>query len=101
LELKTVNGLLFKLSTFFGNPPPTVSGDDHIHHKLIVVVLILEYACLSYASQSKPTRDEALDQAYSQYCASAIHSALPEQFSASTKEYSIPQFTEFILTHHL
>jgi hypothetical protein len=94
-----------------------ISSDDHIHHKLIgmyfsclplqfltskiVTILILENACLSYTSQSRPTRDEALDQAYSQYCASDIHIDLAMQFSASPKEYSIPQFTEFILKHRL
>jgi hypothetical protein len=67
----------------------------------IVVILILEHACLSYVSQSKPTILKALDQAYSQYCASNIHIELTKQFAASYKEYSILQFTEFILNHHL
>jgi len=67
----------------------------------IVTILILENACLSYTSQSKPTRDQALDQAYSQYCASNIHIDLTKQFGASPTEYSILQFVEFILKHHL
>jgi hypothetical protein len=66
-----------------------------------VAVLILEHACLSYASQSKPTRDKALNWAYTQYCASDIHMDLIKQFSALHKEYSTFQFTEFILGHHL
>jgi hypothetical protein len=66
-----------------------------------VIILILEHACLSFASQSKPTKDEALDVAYSQYCASGVHDELMKQFSAAPKEYSILQFTEFILKNRL
>jgi hypothetical protein len=54
----------------------------------IVTILILEHACLSYTSQSKPTIDEALLQAYSRYCVSNIHINLTKQFSAHPKEYS-------------
>jgi hypothetical protein len=93
-----------------------LSSDDHIHHKLIgtflwsasiisdikiVTVLILEHACLSHTSQYTPTVDEAVDQAYSRYCASNIHNDLTTHFSAHAKGYSIPQITEFILKHHL
>jgi len=67
----------------------------------IAIILILEHACLSYASQFKPTSDEALDEASSQFKASNIHNAVIEQFSASPKECSILQFTEFILSHRL
>ena len=98
-------------------PPLLISSDDHIHHKLIgtfpsllfasvisdikiVIILILEHACLSYASQSL-IRNEALDRAYSQCCASDILLDLTKQLGASSKEYSIIQFTEFILKHHL
>ena len=66
----------------------------------IGIILILEHACISYSSQLKPTRDEALVQAYSQYCASGVYDKI-KQFFASPKEYSILQFTEFILNHHL
>jgi hypothetical protein len=66
-----------------------------------VLVLILEHACLRFASQSKPTKDEALDEAYSRYCTSGAHNELMKQFSASPEEYSISQFTEFILEHRL
>jgi hypothetical protein len=87
-----------------------------MHHKLIGIfllfvsaisniknsdILILEHACLSYASQFKPTRNEALDGAYSQYYASNIHINLSNEFSGLPKEYSILHFTEFILSHHL
>jgi hypothetical protein len=68
---------------------------------VIVIILILEHACVSYASQSNPTRDEALDQAYSRYCASGVHNEVTKQFFAPPKEYSIPQFTAFILKHRL
>jgi hypothetical protein len=67
----------------------------------IVIILILENACLSYASQSKPTRDEVLDQAYSQYCAANIHNELIKEFCAPPKKYSIFQFIKFILKHRL
>ena len=65
------------------------------------MILILEHACLSYASQSIPSSDEALDQAYSQYCASGIHNEVTKQFNAPSKEYLIHQVTEFILKHLL
>jgi hypothetical protein len=67
----------------------------------IGTVLILQHACLSYATPSKPTIDEALDEAYSRYRASDIHIEVMRQFSAPAKEYAIPQFTEFILGHPL
>jgi hypothetical protein len=66
-----------------------------------VIILILENACLSYTLWTKPTINEALDQAYSRYCASNIHLDLIKEFCASPKEYSIPQFMEFILKHRL
>ena len=93
-----------------------ISSDDHMHHKLIgmlllpilqfltskiVTILILEYVCLYHASQSKPTRDEALDRAYSRYCASGVHSEVTKQFFAVPAEYSIIQFTEFLLKRRL
>jgi len=95
------NALFSKLRSFLADPPLSISGDGQTHHKLIVTILILEHACLFYASQSKPTRDEALARAYSQYCASGAHKQMIEQFSALPKEYSSIQFTEFILKHLL
>jgi hypothetical protein len=65
------------------------------------MILILEHACRLYVSQPKPTRDQALDQAYSQYCASNIHNKVRNQFSTSPVEYSILQFMEFVLKNRL
>jgi hypothetical protein len=65
------------------------------------MILILENACLYHASQPKPTSHKALDQAYSQYCASGVHSEVTKQFFASPANYSIFQFTEFLLMHRL
>jgi len=65
------------------------------------MVLVLENACLSYASLSKPTRDVALDLAYSRYSASGVHNEVTRQFSLRPKAYSIHQFTEFIFKHRL
>jgi hypothetical protein len=67
----------------------------------IAITLILEHACLFYASQLKPTRDEALDSACSQYISSNIHNTVIKQFSAPPMQYSILEFKEFILKHRL
>jgi hypothetical protein len=64
-----------------------------------VTILILEHACLFYASSSMPTFENAFDDAYSQYQAADIHNKVIKQFSGPSKEYSIQQFTEFILSH--
>ena|SRR6267142_585201 len=115
------NVLFFFLSFIFVvltqfQPPLLISSDDNVHHKLIgtsllfafaisdiqiAIILILEHVCLSYGSQSKPTRDEVLDQAYSRYCASDIRNEVTEKFSAPPDKYSILQYTEFILKHRL
>ena len=67
----------------------------------IVTTLILEHACLAYASQPKPTRDAALDWAYSHYCASSVHNEVTKYFLAPSMEYSILQLTEFVFKHRL
>jgi len=67
----------------------------------IVTILILDRACLFYASPSRSTRIRALDQACSQYASSDIHDAVQEQFSLPRTQYSISQFTEFVLSHRL
>ena len=67
----------------------------------IVTVLILEHAALLYASSSRPTLGNALEQAYSKYESSDTHNATKEQFSLSPKQYSILRFTEFVLGHRL
>ena len=56
---------------------------------------------LNYASPLKEYDTEALDKAYSQYINSDTHNAVQECFLASPNQYSILQFTEFILKHHL
>jgi hypothetical protein len=48
-----------------------------------------------------PSVKDALDNAYSQYLSSDAHNAVQRQFSASAQEYSISQFTEFILQYRL
>jgi hypothetical protein len=67
----------------------------------IVSILILEHTSLYEASSSRPTLNQALDRAYSQYRAFNTHNAVISQFSAAPQTYSIIQFTEFILGHHL
>ena len=68
----------------------------------IVTLLILERASLLYASpSSRLALDSALDQACSQYESSDTHDAVKEQFSLPPKQYSISQFTEFVLSHRL
>ena len=98
-------------------PPLSISSDD-THHTMIgtflsyayhlylltsksVAILILDRASFFYASPSRPTLEHALDQAYSQYQSSDIHNAVKEQFLLPPKQYSILQFTEFVLTHRL
>jgi hypothetical protein len=66
-----------------------------------VIILILENACLYYASHPKLTQAEALDQAYSQYCASGVHDEVIKQFFDMPGEYSVLQFTDFLLKHRL
>jgi hypothetical protein len=65
------------------------------------MVLILEHACRFTALRSLHEKPEALHKAYLQYKASETHSAVTEQFSAPPAQYSIVEFTEFILTHRL
>lgn len=72
-----------------------------ISNIIIVIILILDYACVVFASQSIQDRDEALKQAYSQYCTSDIHTQVINQLSAPFKEYSVLHFKEFILKHRL
>ena len=67
----------------------------------IVTILILDRASLFYASPSHPTLENALDHARSQYESSGTHNAVKEQFSLPPKQYSLLQFTEFVLSHRL
>jgi hypothetical protein len=66
----------------------------------LVTILILEHACLLYASLSRPSLEWALVNSISQYQASDTHSAVMRQFTAP-QEYSVSQFVEFILEHRL
>jgi uncharacterized membrane protein YukC len=66
----------------------------------VVTILILENACFSCALSSKPSYEEALDRAYSQFITSNTYDALIEQFSTN-QIYSIPQLVEFISNYHL
>jgi hypothetical protein len=61
----------------------------------------MDYACQFHASSTRPAINEALDKACSQYLASSTHDAVISQFLAPFEEYSIEQFTEFILNHRL
>jgi len=92
--------LLSKLKSFIAEPPISASSDD-AHHTMIVAVLILECASLLCASPSAPTLYEALDNACSRYVSSDTHTAVKQQFLLSPSQYSIREFTEFVLTHHL
>ena len=67
----------------------------------LVTILILDCASLLYASPSRLTLEEALDQAYSQYKSSDTHDAVKERFSLPLIRYSIPQLEEFVLNHRL
>jgi len=67
----------------------------------IVTVLILDRASVLYASPSRPTLDDALDRACSQYESSGTHDAVKEQFLLPPKQYSISDFIEFVLSHRL
>ena len=66
-----------------------------------VTILILDHACISYASLSQPSLKEALNNACSQYNNSHSHDAVTKQFTVTPRQYSISQFTEFILRHRL
>ena len=67
----------------------------------IASILILDRASLFYAPASRPSLENALDQAYSLYESSGIHNVVKEQFSLRPEQYSILKFTEFVLSHRL
>jgi hypothetical protein len=67
----------------------------------IVSIIILDRASLFFASPSRPSLNDALGQAYSQYKSSGTHNAVKEQFPLCPKQYSTLQFTEFVLRHRL
>jgi hypothetical protein len=65
------------------------------------MIVIIEHACLLFTSQHGLTRDEAVDIAYDRYKSSGFHTEVTTQFPASPVQYTILQFTEFILKHRL
>jgi hypothetical protein len=96
--------------------PLCISSDD-THHTMIgtfslyapvvsniqnpATILILDLAFFFYISTSFPTVGHALDKAFSQYKSSDTHNAVKEQFVLPPNQYSILQFTEFVLSHRL
>jgi len=92
--------LLDNLQSFTSELPLCISSDD-THHTMIATILILDRASLFYASPSRPTREDALNQACSQYKSSDTHTAVKERFLLPPKQYSISQFTGFVLSHLL
>ena len=67
----------------------------------IATVLILEYAAILFASPSRPSLEEALNKACSQFISSNTHNAVNRLFLLSPKPYSPQQFTEFLFIHRL
>ena len=63
----------------------------------IATVIILEYACILFTSPSRPTLEQVLDRACSQFISSDTHNAVKRLF----RLYSTQQLIEFILTHRL
>ena len=67
----------------------------------IATILILEYATIHFASPSCPTRQEALNEAFSLFSRSDIHNEVNQLFELPPQLYSTRQFTEFILKRRL
>jgi hypothetical protein len=65
------------------------------------MIIILEYACRFRTSSPDSSRKKALDKAYSRYKRSGTHNVVKSQFHGSPNQYSISQFTEFIIRHRL
>jgi len=99
-EGRMFNLIFNKLNSFYSDPRLRISNNNR-RHTMIATVLMLEYACILFASPSCPTREEALDEAYSHFMSSGTHEAVNRLFLSSLEPYSPQQFTEFILTHRL
>jgi len=98
-----LNALISKLTSEIINLLSTLSGDN-THHTvqiMIATILILEHACVLSASLSPPPLEYALGQAISAYRNSENHDLVMKQFPRPLNEYSIPEYTKFILQHHL
>jgi len=67
----------------------------------LVAILVLDRASLFHAPPLRLTLDNALYQACFRYKSSDTHNAVKEQFPLPRKQYSISQFTEFVLSHRL
>ena len=65
------------------------------------MIIVLDHATLFHASPSRPTLDRALDQACSRYKSSNIHNTIKEHFTRPPKQYTVTQFTDFVLRHRL
>jgi len=63
-EHNEFNIVFSNLSSFLANPP-LLTTSDNTHHVLIATTIILDHACICYASGLRPTREAALDRAYS------------------------------------
>jgi hypothetical protein len=109
--------LVHQLSPHFQQPqqPRSVSSNSIVHATIgisfyclpllilmskIATIIILEHACLLYASSSRPSSTAALNTTHATYMTSNTPNELPIQFPAS-QEYVIPQVTDFILQHRL
>jgi len=99
LDRRAFKALSSQLCSFLANPPLSESSDN-AYHILIALILILEYVCRCYALRPQEEKIEAVEKAYVRYRSSETHNAVTKQFPAST-QYSILEFTEFILEHRL
>jgi len=96
-QLKKISS---KLQSFVSKWHLSISNKK-AHHSMIVTIIILEYACRIRASSPDSTCGKALDKAYSRYKQSGTHKVVKKQFPGSPNQYSIQQFTVFILQHRL
>jgi len=98
-ELGKFKRALSILRSVFANQTMLMSTNN-LYHTMIGTILILEHACLFYASSSRPTPMGALVRACFQYYTSDVNSTIT-QFTAFLQEYSVSYFTRFILEHRI
>jgi len=105
IEFDDFNDRRTRLRTIFSTlqsfliDPDFFTTNDSQYHIMIVIILILEHACISYLSSSRPSYNQALAKACSQYRASQLHNVVTKQLPTPLQDYSVSQFTEFILGH--
>ena len=89
--------------TMIGTFPLSTSVPAKVLTSKIVTVIILECACALLASESlpRPSREEVLDKASSQFISSDTDTAVNRLFLLSLKPYSPQQFKEFVLMNRL